>query len=96
METPTWLLDNPRLIRATEILLPVSVGTGASWRHPDGPGRFYAYLTVLPCPSGEHIWECDHDHPDRDSAWECAEDGAQMLAAMRANDVFERYVFEDR
>lgn len=70
---PRWLLDNPKLIRSTEISLPVVLGIGPTWPHPNGPGAWYAFVTVEGFP--DPLWECDHLHPTQSEAWRCAGDG---------------------
>lgn len=68
--TPQWLLDNRRLVRDTEISVPVVIGIGPTWPHPNGPGAWYGFVAVEGFP--DLLWECEHLHPTKPEAWVCA------------------------
>lgn len=68
--TPQWLLGNAKFIRDTEISLPIVIGIGPVWPHPNGPGAWYGFITVEGFP--DPLWECDHHHLTHPEAWVCA------------------------
>lgn len=67
---PRWLVEQPTLIRHTEITVPLVIGIAPAWPHPNGPGAWYAFITVDGFPG--QLWECDHLHPTTPEAWVCA------------------------
>jgi hypothetical protein len=79
-DIPLWLIENPSETRPTEILVPLSLKIGPSWSHNTKKGHWYGSVVVdLPLDL-QAMWECDHDHENRDDAWRCANDAALQLA----------------
>lgn len=67
---PEWLTTQPTLIQRTEATVPLSMGIGPVWPHPNGPAAWYAFITVEGFP--DRLWECEHEHPTLNEAWDCA------------------------
>jgi hypothetical protein len=77
--TPPWLIENDRMERPTEILVPLMEGVGPVWMHQENRGAWYAYIAtksiegVLDADTGDGmVAECSHGHATADEAWECA------------------------
>lgn len=69
-EVPAWLKTQSRWTRPTEVLLPLEEGIGPVWSHNENRGGWYGFLHVQPFP--DFLFECDHIHPSKDEAWDCA------------------------
>jgi hypothetical protein len=82
---PQWLRDHPARVWDTEVSLPVVIGVGPIWPHPNGPGAWYGFVAVEGFP--ERLWECEHLHSSEAEAWVCA--GLRLRAARVDVDPFE-------